>query len=304
MSSNQKPTLLVTGASGHLGRRVLELLLENYEGKIIAATRTPEKLGDFKHRGVILRHADFEDRDSLELAFEGVDRLLLISTDAVDVPGRRIKQHRNAVQAAEKAGVKHVVYTSLMNPGPDSPASVAPDHRATEEALATTGMGWTALRENIYTDVLLLSLTQAVQIGKLFNAIGEGKAAYITREDCARAAAAALTSSFDGRRVLDITGPQAVSQYEVAAILSQVTGQEIAYIPLELEAHIQNMLTAGLPRPVAESLASFDEAITQAKFSAVSSAVEDLTGRKPISIAEFLAAHRDVLVQSATVAER
>lgn len=301
MSSNQKPTLLVTGASGHLGRRVLELLLENYEGKIVAATRTPEKLGDFKQRGVILRHADFEDQDSLELAFEGIDRLLLISTDAVDVPGRRINQHRNAVKAAEKAGVRHVVYTSLVNPGPDSPAAVAPDHRGTEEALAATTMGWTALRENIYTDVLLMSLAPAIQMGKLLNAIGEGKAAYITREDCARAAAAALAASFDGRRVLDITGPDAVSQYEVAAILSQLTGQEISYIPLELETHIQNMVAAGLPRPVAQDLASFDAAVAQGKFSAVSGGVEELTSRKPISVSDFLSAHRDVLLQRAAV---
>lgn len=301
MSSNRKPTLLVTGASGHLGRRVVELLLENYEGKIVAATRTPEKLTDFKQRGVIVRHADFEDQDSLELAFEGVDRLLLISTHAVDVPGRRINQHRNAVEAAEKAGVRHVVYTSLMNPGPDSPAAVAPDHRGTEEALAATRMGWTVLRENIYTDVLLMSLTPAIQIGKLFNAIGDGKAAYITREDCARAAAAALAASFDGRRVLDITGPQAVSQDEVAAILSQLTGQEISYIPLELEMHIQNIVAAGLPRPVAQDLASFDAAVAQGKFSAVSSGVEELTGRKPISVSDFLSAHRDVLLQRAAV---
>ena len=301
MSSNRKPTLLVTGASGHLGRRVVELLLENYEGKIVAATRTPEKLADFKQRGVIVRHADFEDQDSLELAFEGVDRLLLISTDALDMPGRRINQHRNAVKAAEKVGVRHVVYTSIVNPGPDSPAAVAPDHRGTEEALAATTMGWTVLRENIYTDILLMSLTPAIQMGKLLNAIGAGKAAYITREDCARAAAAALASSFDGRRVLDITGPDAVSQYEVATILSQITGQEISYIPLELETHIQSMVAAGLPRPVAQDLASFDTAVAQGKFSTVSSAVQELTGRKPISVADFLSTHRDVLLQRAAV---
>jgi len=303
MSSNRKPTLLVTGASGHLGRQVLELLLGNYEGKIIAATRTPEKLAEFKQRGVIVRHADFEDQDSLRLAFEGVDRLLLISTDAVDVPGRRLNQHRNAVKAAEQSRVKHVVYTSLMNPGPDSPASVAPDHRGTEEALAATRMGWTVLRENIYTDVLLFSFPQAVQQGKLFNAIGDGKAAYITREDCARAAAAALSSSFEGRQILDITGPHAVSQYELADILSQMTGQEVSYMPLALEAHIQNMVAAGLPRQVAADLASFDAAIAQGKFSAVSSTVKDLTGRDPVSLVDFLATHRDALRQRAAVSE-
>ena len=296
MSSNQKNTLLVTGASGHLGRRVLELLLETHKGTIIAATRTPEKLADFSQRGVVVRHADFEDQASLLQAFKGVDRLLLISTDALDVPGRRLNQHRNAIKAAEQAGVSHVVYTSIINPGPDSPVFVGPDHRGTEEALAATKMGWTALRENIYTEMLLMSLAQAFQTGKLINAIGDGKAAYITREDVARAAAVALTSSFDGRQTLDITGPEAVSQYEMAAIASKVAGREITYIPVELEALIQTMEANGLPRPLAEGYASFDAAIAQDKFSAVATTVEDLTGRKPISVADFLSAHRDVLL--------
>jgi NAD(P)H dehydrogenase (quinone) len=295
MSLNHKPTLLVTGASGHLGRRVLELLLETHEGMIIAATRTPEKLTEFSMRGVIVRHADFEDPASLLQAFKGVDRLLLISTDAVDRPGRRLNQHRNAIKAAEQAGVSHVVYTSLMNPGPDSPAYVAPDHRGTEASLKESKMGWTVLRENIYMDLLLLSLPQAIEMGKIFNAIGDGKAAYITREDCARAAAAALASSYEGRRVLDITGPKAVSQYEVAAIVGEITGQEISYVPLELDTLIQNMVNSGLPRPVAEGYASFDATINQGKFGTVSSTVQDLTGRKPISVSDFLVAHRDVL---------
>lgn len=296
MSSKNNATLLVTGASGQLGRQVVELLLQTHGGPIIAATRTPEKLADFSQRGVIVRHADFEDPDSLVEAFQGADRLLLISTDALDVPGRRLNQHRNAVKAAEQAGVKHVVYTSLMNPGLDSPVLIAPDHRGTEEALTASQMGWTVLRENIYMDMLLMSIPQALQQGGLFNAIGEGKAAYITREDCARAAAAALASSYEGRRVLDITGPEAVSQYDLAAISSQVTGQRIAYVPLQLETLIENMVSAGLPRPLAEVLGSFDAGIAQGKFSAVSSTVEELTGRKPTGLTDFLTAQRDVLI--------
>lgn len=301
MSFDHKPTLLVTGASGQLGRQVVELLLENYDGTVIAATRTPDKLTHFSQRGALVRYANFEDAASLATAFQGVDRLLLISTDAVDVPGRRLNQHRNAVKAAEQAGVKHVVYTSIMNPGPDSPAFVAPDHRGTEEALTASTLGWTVLRENIYTDFLLMALSQAVQMGNLFNAIGDGKAAYITREDCARAAAAALASPFDGRRTLDITGPESVSQYELAAITSKITGREISYVPLELEVVIQNMVAGGLPRPVAEGFASFDAAIAQGKLSDVSTTVEDLTRHKPTSVASFLAAHRDILLQTVAV---
>jgi NAD(P)H dehydrogenase (quinone) len=279
---------------------VIELLLETHEGAIIAATRTPEKLADFKDRGVITRYADFEDPDSLSQAFQGVDRLLLISTDAINEPGQRIRQHRNAVKAAEQAGVSHVVYTSIINPGPDSPAFVAPDHRSTEDALAESGMGWTVLRENIYMDLLLLSVPQAVKMGKIFNAIGDGKAAYITREDCARAAAAALASSYEGRRTLEITGPEAVSQYEVASISRKISGQEVTYVPMESESYIQSMVDYGLPRPVAEGLASFDLAVAQGKFGAVSNTVEELTGRKPTSVADFLSSHLNVLLPVTT----
>lgn len=292
MSENNQPTLLVTGASGHLGRLVLELVLETgtAPGKIIATTRTPEKLADFSEKGVIVRQADFDDPASLAEAFKDVNRLLLISTDALDVPGRRLKQHQNAVKAAEEAGVSHVVYTGIVNPTPDFLAFVNPDHRGTEEALAASKMGFTVLRENIYTEYLLSTLGQAVQSGQLFSAAEDGKAAYITREDCARAAAAALASSFSGRRTVDITGPAAVSQNDVAAIAAQLTGQPLAYIPLELEALIQGMVGAGLPRPLAEAFATFDAAIAQGQFSGVSNGVEELTGRKPTSVAELLAA--------------
>jgi NAD(P)H dehydrogenase (quinone) len=296
MSDNQS-VLLVTGASGHLGRRVVELLLERQAGPVVAATRTPDKLADFSQRGVTVRPADFDAPDTLATAFAGVDRLLVISTDALDKPGRRLKQHLAAVKAAEEAGVTHVVYTSLTNPGPDSPILLAPDHRGTEEALGASTMGWTMLRNNLYADLLPGSLARAVQMGQLFSAAGEGKAGYVTREDCARAAAAALASDFSGRRTLDITGPESLSQADLAEIASTITGRQVSYVPLPRDVLIENMTKGGLPGPVAELIASFDTGIAQGKLDVVSKAVEDLTGRKPTRIADFLAGQREVLLQ-------
>lgn len=295
MSGNQGTTLLVTGASGNLGRRVVELLLEagTAPGNIIATTRTPDSLADFANRGVIVRRADFDDPGSLAEAFAGADRLLLISTSIFGE--QRVRQHLAAVNAAEDAGVKHVVYTSLMNPGPDSPVVLAPDHHATETALSDSGLSWTVLRENLYAETLIQTLSQAVQMGQLFSAAGDGKAAYITREDCARASAAALVSSFEGRRTLDITGPEALSQADLAALASNLTGKPVTYVPLETKVMIDNMVAVGLPPFIAELLVSFNTAIAQGKFATVSSAVADLTGKAPISVADFLAAHVESL---------
>lgn len=291
-------TLLVTGASGHLGQRVVELLLEAKAENIIATTRTPEKLSDFSERGVTVRYADFTDSASLAEAFAGADRLLLISTDSMDKPGIRIEQHHNAVKAAEQAGVHHVIYTSIVNPEPGSPLFVAPDHYNTEQALEQSNLGYTFLRNNFYMENVVRTISQALQMGgKIFSAAGEGKVGYVTREDCARIAASALLSSFEGRRTLNVTGPEALSQADLAAIASAVTGREITYVPLELETLIDNIAASGLPRPVAAQFASFDAGIAAGVLDIVSNDVESLTGQKPTSVREFLVTHRDELLQ-------
>src|SRR5882672_414634 len=145
--------LLVTGASGQLGRRVVELLLEAKPGRpIIALSRQPRKLDDLARLGVEVRAADFDDPASLPTAFRGVGRALLVSTDAV---GRRIAQHRAAIDAAARVGVAHLVYTSMPNPGPENEALVARDHRETEAALVASPLGFTILRNNLYIDLSL-----------------------------------------------------------------------------------------------------------------------------------------------------
>jgi len=284
-----RQTLLVTGASGHLGRRVLELLLEAGETHVIATTRTPSKLADFAARGVTVGYASFDEPASLPSAFAGATRLLLISTDAVGAPGHRPQQHRAALEAAAAAHVKHVVYTSLTSAF-DTPVTIAPDHAETETALEASSLGYTILRNNLYADGLPQTLAQARALGgKLFSAVGDGKIAYVTREDCARAAAAALAAAFDGRRILDISGPEALSHTDLAAIGTAVSGEPIQYVPLTQEALSQQLTQVGIPEPFVQLIVSFDAAAAHGKLSSVSTAVEDLTGQAPMRIADFLA---------------
>jgi len=289
-------TLLVTGASGHLGQRVLELLLAAGEKDIIATTRSPEKLAAFAAQGVTVRTADFDDVASLTTAFAGANRLLLISTDALDRPGHRLEQHVNAVNAAEAAGVKHVLYTSIIRAEPDSPIFVTSDHYGTEQALIASGLGYTFLRNNLYADLLIQTVSRAIASGQLFAAADEGKTGYVTREDCARAAAAALSADFEGRRILDVTGPTAVSQADLAAIAQTLSGKPVAYVAIPLAALIDGMVGAGLPRPVAEVYASFDAGIAAGILDVAPGAVESLTGTPPMSVVDFLTANREAIL--------
>lgn len=290
--------LLVTGASGHLGRRVLDLLLERGTGPVIATTRTPAQLAAYAARGVDVRRADFDDDASLASAFAGARRALLISTDALDVPGRRIAQHRRAIAAFARAGVEHVVYTSLPHPL-DTPALVAPDHAATEAALADSTLDFTVLRNNLYTDYLLHGLPGAVAAGALIDAKGTGAVAYVTRDDCARAAAGALAASSRGRTTVDVTGPEAITADQLAAIVSEITGKPVAHTSVPVPALIEGMVGHGLPRPIAELLASFDAATTLGHYREVAPTVERLSGTKPTSVAAYLRSQRAALLPAA-----
>lgn len=286
------PTLLVTGASGKLGKRVIELLLAAGE-RVVAGTRDPGKLADLAAQGVPVRRVDFDD-EALPAAFAGIDRVLIISTDALDRPGRRGDQHVRAIAAAKEAGVKHIVYTSLHNPV-DSAVTLAPDHVRSERALADSGVGYTVLRNALYAENLLGSLPGAVASGKLITAQGTGGASYVTREDCARAAAAALASDFDGKRTLDITGPAAITGDELARLAADVTGRPVVHSAIPAGHLREGLLGHGLPAPIADLLVSFDVAIANGEYQRVSPAVAELTGRAPAPLADFLGANQAAL---------
>lgn len=292
-----QPTLLVTGASGQLGRRAVEILLEAKAGNVIAGTRDPSKIADLAAKGAEVRKVDFEDA-ALAESFKGVDRLLLISTDALDKPGKRLKQHQAAIAAAKKVDVKHIVYTSMPKPEPGSPIPFAPDHYGTEQALEASGIGWTVLRNGWYQENLLHALPSAIASGKWFSAAGDGKVAHVAREDAAYAAAAALAAAPSGNARYDITGADLLTTREIAKLASEATGKPIEVVNVTDEQLTQGMIAAGMPAFLAPVFASFDTNTRNGNIAIASGAVQKLTGRAPRPLKQFLAANKEALLHA------
>jgi NAD(P)H dehydrogenase (quinone) len=285
------PTIAITGASGHLGRRVAELLLEKGEQPVLLS-RDPAALGEFAQRGADVRHGDFSDPTGLRSALTGIDRLLLISIDIVGP--QRVELQTQAVEAARAAGVGHVIYTSMVRPDPDNLAAVIPDHRATEAALLASGLTWTFLRNNIYADYQIPTAAQAVAGGQLVTNSGTGATAYVSREDCAAAAAVVLSSEGHENAVYDITGPEAIDAAGLAALAAEVSGRPIEVVDLD-EAFVQGLVAAGLPVEVARLIASFGASARGGWADQVTTAVRDLTGHEPRSLRDVLAENRAAL---------
>ena len=292
---------LVTGASGQLGQAVINHLLNTYKvpaNKIIATTREPAKLAALAAKGVTIRDANFDDEAHLTKAFAGAARLLLISTSAME-PGVRLKQHQNAVRAAEKAGVNHVIYTSM--PSPETSAVLfAPDHAGTEKALASSKLGgWTVLRHNWYFENLLYSFPQALQSGTKFTAAAKGKMAHIGRGDLARADAAVLASDKSGKHTYTLSGARAYTTDEIAALISKATGKPLNVVHVPVDGLVQGMIGAGLPETVARLFASFDANIAIGGLEGTSADFKALTGVEPQGFEDWLKKNAGAFTASA-----
>ena len=280
-------SLVITGAGGQLGRRTAELLLDQVDpGSVVLVSRRPQELSDLTARGASARAGDFDDPTSLPEAFAGAERLLLISTDAV---GRRVPQHRNAIEAARAAGVQAVAYTSLPNPAADNPAVVAQDHRETEALLAASGLQWTLLRNALYSEYRIPESQVALSSGTFAHNQGRGRTAYVSREDCAAAAAAWLAGGDEhAGRTYDITGPELLGADDLARAYAAAGGSPVPALDQPDDAFVAALEAAGLPPAVAGLLASFGAAIRDGHLDQRSTAVQDLTGRPPRTVAQVL----------------
>ncbi len=247
--------IAVTGASGQLGRLVMEGLLARVPAEnIVAAVRNPAKVADLAARGVVVRAADYAKPETLDAALAGVDRLLLISSSEV---GGRVPQHRNVIAAAKRAGVRLVVYTSILH-ADVTPLGLGAEHRETEALLRASGLPHVLLRNGWYTENYLASLPAALQHGAFAGSAGDGRIASAARADYAAAAVAVLTGEGHAGKVYELAGDTSYALAELAVEVSRQTGRRIGYTNLSQAEYRAMLVGVGLPEPIADLLADSD----------------------------------------------
>jgi NAD(P)H dehydrogenase (quinone) len=285
-------SIVITGASGQLGRLVTAAVLDRADAAdVVLVTRDPARLADVAPRGVEVRAGDFGDPASLAGAFAGAETALIISTDQV---GARVAGHKAAIDAAAAAGARSIAYTSAINPSHSNPIVVASEHRETEEHLRASGAGWTMLRNSIYAEMLLLSAGPALASGRHVHNEDDGRVSYVARADCAAAAAVVLTSDGHDGKLYDVTGPEALSADEVAALFAALGGRPVEALATDDGAFVAGLVEhAHMPEPVAQAYATFGMGARRGYSGVVSDTVRELTGAAPQSVHDVLAAHQD-----------
>lgn len=277
--------LLVTGATGQLGRRIVDQLLARHGGAtgIAISVRDPGRAADLGQRGIEIRHGDFDQPATLVSAFAGVDKLILVSTDGPS--DLRIRRHRNAIDAARAAGVRHILYTSFIDVAADSPAEFAAVHRTTEAELAASGVQFTALRNPLYADLLPMNVAAAFINGVFELPAGSGRASFVSRSELAEATAAAALAPALARSVYELTGQATHDYHELAAAVARATGKPVRYQPVSTDAYAQALVAQGLPPWFADALASMYAAVAAGKFDRISNDFALLVGHPPRPLA-------------------
>lgn len=296
--------IIISGASGAFGRAAAELLLDRIAPhEVILLTRTPARLADLAARGADVRFADFDDPSSLPGAMEGGQKMLLISTARV---GTRVGQHRNAVEAAVAAGVRHIVYTSIIAADqPCNPAIVKHDHRATEEIIEGSGTSWTHLRDSQYAEAIAGPMTiPALMAGRKPDNCGDGPVAFVSRADCVATAVGVLTQPGHENQAYVLTGPELITIPQAMAMASEIAGKPIVVSQVDDEAMFAYFDALGAPRhasdivpdgPIpwsSDDMVTFGQAIREGYFAERTDWVERITGRKPKTLREVMLAHK------------
>jgi NAD(P)H dehydrogenase (quinone) len=290
-------TILVTGASGHLGRAIIHHLLTSQKvapSRIIAGSRDTAKLADIAAKGVATRAVDFDKPEALDAAFAGVGTVLVVSTDALDGAGTRLRQHKAAIAAAAKAGVARIAYTSMPNPE-TSLVTFAPDHLGSEQAVKATGLPYLIFRNSWYQENLFMSLRAAIASGQWYTSAGAGRTAYVARDDIAAAIAGALANPPAASATYTLTGATALANAEIAALASDIVGKPIQVVDLTDEQLAGGMKAAGVPEGAIPTYVSFDSNTRAGHLATVTGDVETLSGRKSKPLETFLRESKSAL---------
>jgi len=281
-------TILVTGASGHLGRLVVESLLNRGVAaeNIVAGARNPERVADLAARGIHTVALDYTDTASIDAALEGVDHVLLVSSSEV---GQRAAQHSNVITAAVKAGVEHLVYTSA--PAATTSALIlAPEHKATEEAIVASGIPATILRNGWYSENYAGNVAQAAATGELVASVGDGRVASASRKDFAEAAAVVLSEPGHVGKIYELSGDVAWDYTELASVLSTISGVDVAYRAVTPDEHAAILSAAGLDEGAIGFVVGLDANTRDGLLGVTTGDLSRLIGRPTTPLAEGLAA--------------
>ncbi|WP_166242601.1 SDR family oxidoreductase [Paenibacillus turpanensis] len=277
--------MLVTGATGKLGTKVVEKLLTTVPAdQLVVSVRNPEKAEAFRARGIEVRQGDFDHPDTLSSAFAGIDRILIISADGDN--DTRIRQHSNAVAAAQQAGVAFIAYTSIGHAS-ESPLFLAPVHRSTEEAIVKTGIPYSFLRNNWYLENETGSIQGVMAGAPWVTSAGSGKVGWAAQQDYAEAAAAVLAGEGHDNTVYELSGPL-LTQEELAQALGQVLGKEVVVQQVDDAAYAEIMKGAGVPDFVVPILVAIQSGIREGALEIESNDFEKLLGRPTTPIVEAL----------------
>ena len=279
--------IAITGATGQLGQWVIQSLLKNTAAaNIVALVRNESKAANLKAQGIELRLFDYDTPATLASALSGIDKLLLISANEV---GRRTAQHKAVIAAAQQAGVPYIAYTSLLN-ADHSSLGLAQEHRETERLIKASGLQYTFLRNNWYSENYLAGVTHTVEIGTLYGAAGEGQVSSAARADYAEAAAKVLTTSGHENKIYELAGSNSFTLADLASDIADVSGKEITYQNLSAEDYTQALTQAGLPAGLVDIIVDADIQTEKGAMFSDSKDLEQLIGHPTTAIKEQVAA--------------
>ncbi|MFF5487391.1 SDR family oxidoreductase [Streptomyces virginiae] len=280
-------SIVVTAATGALGRLVVEELLERVPtDRVAVVVRDAEKAADLAARGIEVRVADYDDPAALARAFEPGDRVLLISGNEI---GRRVAQHTAVIDAAKAAGVAQLAYTGILG-GPEADFELAAEHTTTEQAVLDSGLPYTFLRNGWYHENYTRELPTVLGHGAVVGSAGEGRVASAARADYAAAAAVVLTGEGHLNRIYELSGDTAWSLGEYAAEVSALSGKEIAYAEVPADEHLRILTGAGVPEGFAAIIVDVDAAIARGRLAGTGGDLARLIGRATTPVTEAIGA--------------